>query len=151
MAVICRFLAVICGSWWLSCTGCPIELFWTAKKGTQIPKKTSGFGNSAFLPVTGWKLGEKPRNAQNWKPHPNIWEFRSWLTAEWLTTLKQKKWPGFLWNPLSPSDWKKRPQKCYIALGSIFSLSSHEKLSYTWERQWQIQFQQHLATEGFFS
>jgi len=31
MAVICRFLAVICGSWWLSCTGCPIELLWTAK------------------------------------------------------------------------------------------------------------------------
>ena len=31
MAVICRFLVVICGSWWLSCTGCPIELLWKAK------------------------------------------------------------------------------------------------------------------------
>ena len=30
LAVICRFLACI-GSWWLYCTGCPIELFWTAK------------------------------------------------------------------------------------------------------------------------
>ena len=89
-----------------------------------------------FLSVTGWKLGEKPQNAQNWKPHPNIWEFRSWLTPEWLTTFKQKNWPVFLWNLFSPSDWKKRPQNCYTALGPIFSLFSHEKLSNIWERQW---------------
>ena len=51
MAGICRFLVVICGSWWssavpggyLSVTRSPIELFWTAKKIKSI---------AGFVPLT---------------------------------------------------------------------------------------------------
>ena len=84
------------------------NFFFVLVRGVVIYTHQSG----SYSPSPSPRLGEKPQNTQNWKPHPNIWEYRSWLPPEWLTTAKQNTWPGFLWNPFSPSDWKKRPQKC---------------------------------------